>query len=56
MYYRENARSEAGSEAMSVIDLVVKYGLPISLSSKSDFSDYIDANGQSQPRPIVPDK
>jgi len=56
MYHRENARSEAGPEAMSVIDLVVKYGLPISLSSKSDFSDYIDANGQSQPRPIVPDK
>jgi hypothetical protein len=30
---------------------VKKYGLPISLSSKSDFSDYIDASGQSHPRP-----
>jgi hypothetical protein len=51
MYHRENARSEAGPVAMSVIDLVKKYGLPISLSSKSDFSDYIDASGQSHPRP-----
>ena len=51
MYHRENAKAPAGPEAMTVIDLVVKYGLPISLSSKSDFSDYIDANGQSHPRP-----
>ena len=56
MYHRENARSEAGPEALSVIDLVKKYGLPISLSSKSDFSDYIDASGQSHPRPAVEGK
>jgi hypothetical protein len=56
MYHRENARSEAGREAMAVIDFVKKYGLPISLSSKSDFSDYIDANGKSHPRPAVEGK
>lgn len=49
-YYRENAREEPRPEALSVVELVVKYSLPISMSSKSDFSDYIDANGQPQPR------
>ena len=49
-YYRENARAEPPPEAMAVIELAGKYGLPISLSSKPDFSDYIDQHGNSKPR------
>jgi len=32
------------------IELVIKYSLPISMSTKADFCDAIDANGRSQPR------
>ncbi|MGZ8144793.1 MAG: hypothetical protein ACXWTG_11575 [Methylosarcina sp.] len=49
-YYREEAQSEPLRETMAVIELVMKYGLPISMSSKPDFSDYIDQNGFSQQR------
>ena len=49
-YYRENAQAEPRPEAMAVVELVVKYKLPVSMSSKPDFSDYIDANGISRLR------
>ena len=49
-YYRESAQAEPSPEAMSVIKLVVQYGLPVSMSTKPDFSDYVDANGRSQVR------
>ena len=49
-YYRENAQAEPQPEAMAVVELIVKYQLPVSLSSKPDFSDTIDSSGRSQPR------
>jgi glycine cleavage system regulatory protein len=49
-YYRENPTAEPSPQAMAVIQLVVKYQLPISMSSKPDFSDYIDQHGVSRPR------
>jgi len=49
-YYRENAQAEPRPEAMATIKLVIKYKLPISMSSRPDFSDYMDANGISRPR------
>jgi hypothetical protein len=49
-YHRENARAEPSPEAISVIKLVVQYGLPVSMSTKPDFSDYVDASGHSQVR------
>lgn len=49
-YYRENPQAEPPPQAMAVIKLVIQYGLPVSMSSKSDFSDYIDGNGRSLPR------
>lgn len=49
-YYRENPQAEPPPQAMAIIELVVKYKLPVSLSIKSDFSDYIDENGKSKPR------
>jgi hypothetical protein len=49
-YYREAVNSEPSSQAMAVIKLVVDNKLPISLSTKPDFSDYVDERGQSRPR------
>jgi hypothetical protein len=49
-YYRENAQAEPPAGAMQAIQLVVKYKLPISMSTKADFSDYVDPNGVSRPR------
>ena len=49
-YYRENGKGEPPQQAMEVIKLVIENKLPISMSSKPDFSDYIDDKGQSQPR------
>ena len=49
-YYRENAATEPSADAMSVIQLVVKHHLPISMSAQSDFSDVLDAAGHSSPR------
>jgi hypothetical protein len=51
LYYRENPESPtAAVESMKVVQLVGKYKLPISLSSKADFSNYIDTFGQSHER------
>lgn len=49
-YYREGGLSEPPPEAMDVMKLVVKHRLPISLSSKADFSDMIGQDGLSRPR------
>ena len=49
-YYREAASKEAPPHARAVIQLVVKHKLRISISSKPDFSDYVDAKGLSHPR------
>ena len=52
-YYREAASAEPPVEAKAVLDLVIKNKLPISLSSKPDFSDHVDANGVSHPRNVA---
>ena len=49
-YYREDGPGEPSREAIEVIKMVVERKLPISLSSKPDFSDYIDEHGNSKPR------
>jgi hypothetical protein len=38
--------------AIEIVKLVVAHKLPISLSSKPDFSDYIDDEGHSHPQEI----
>jgi hypothetical protein len=50
-YYRESAQTTPPPQAMEVMKLIVKYKCPVSMSSKPDFSDYIDGNGNSIPRP-----
>jgi hypothetical protein len=49
-YYREAAQSEPHPNAMHVIQLIIKHQLSVSMSSKPDFSDYIDGEGNSKPR------
>ena len=49
-YYRANPQSEPPSQAVEVIKLVIRNRLPVSMSSKPDFSDVIDENGVSHPR------
>ncbi len=49
-YYREAAEGEPPAEAMQVMKMITENRLPISLSSKPDFSDYVDMKGRSHPR------
>ena len=49
-YYRESGKGEPPAQAVEVFKLIVENELPVSLSTKADFSDYVDEKGQSQPR------
>ena len=49
-YYREAAQAEPHPNALRVISLVTDYSLPISLSTKPDYSDVVDDKGRSSPR------
>ena len=49
-YYRENATGTAPAAAKQVMDMVIAHKLPIGMSTKSDFSDWVDQNGVSHPR------
>jgi hypothetical protein len=49
-YYRENSSQEPPPISAQVIKLVIDNKLSISLSTKPDFSDYVNENGISQPR------
>lgn len=51
-YYREDAAQTPPQRALEVLNLVVQNELRVSLSSKADFSDYVDAKGASHPRPF----
>src|SRR5260370_23491348 len=48
-YYRE-ATGAAPPTGLAVIQPVVQRKLPISLSTKPDFSDWVDGQGVSHPR------
>lgn len=48
--YRENPRAEPTPAVREALQRLLDSGLPISLSSRPDFSDYLDAEGRSQPR------
>ena len=49
-YYRELAGAPPSAAGLAVIQRVVQRKLPISLSSKPDFSDWVDGQGVSHPR------
>jgi len=50
-YFREAADQEPHPNAMKAMQLIVDSHLPVSLSTRPDFADYVDANGHSNPRP-----
>ena len=47
-YHRENS---APPQSTAVIQLIIKHQLPVSMSTRPDFSDYVDGKGVSRPRP-----
>ncbi|MEO8597241.1 MAG: hypothetical protein ABI759_28240 [Candidatus Solibacter sp.] len=49
-FYREAPAASAPPQALAVIQNVVRRKLPVSLSSRPDFSDWVDAKGVSRPR------
>jgi hypothetical protein len=50
-YHRENPASEPPPQGQAVIQLIIKHQLPVSMSTKPDFSDYVDSQGVSRLRP-----
>ncbi|HTT41263.1 MAG TPA: hypothetical protein VMH32_26700 [Burkholderiales bacterium] len=50
LYYREDAYYFPGPTALEVFDLLIRYRMKTSLSSKADFSDYLDPVGLSHSR------
>jgi hypothetical protein len=50
-YYRERPTEPPPPAAEKVIRLIVEAELPVRISSKPDYSDYIDAEGRSVPAP-----
>ena len=49
-YYREAAHGEPPKEAMEVMKLVADNRLPISMSTKPDYSDVVVPGGGTKPR------
>ncbi len=52
LYYREGSGAEPPPQALRVMNLIVTQELPVSFSSRPDFSDYLDQFGQSHARPV----
>jgi hypothetical protein len=49
-YHRQNPASEPPPQGTAVIQMIIKHKLPVSMSAKPDFSDYVDEKGVSRPR------
>lgn len=52
-YYREASKSEPPAQATLVINLVIEYRLPLSMSTKPDFSDVLQPDGTTRPRAVM---
>jgi hypothetical protein len=50
LYYKEGLTQLNSRESEAIVKLVIEHRLPISFSTKPDFSDYVDRFGQSHPR------
>lgn len=50
LYYRERPTGEAPPNAMDAFRAILAAGLPVSLSTQPDFSDYVDDEGKTQKR------
>ena len=51
-YYREAARSAPSTQATEVLNLIARSRLPISLSTKPDYSDVVFPDGTIRPRAL----
>lgn len=49
-YHRQNPASEPPPQGNAVIQMIIKHRLPVSMSAKPDFSDWVDEKGVSRPR------
>ena len=49
-YYREDVDAEPAPEAMAVVRMVIEQRLPISMSTRPDFGDVVQADGSAIPR------
>lgn len=49
-YYQEGAGQEPTAAQMNVFKMIIDARLPVSLSSKPDFSDCVGEDGLSHPR------
>lgn len=49
-YHRDNPQAEPSKEGTAVVNMIIQHRLPVSLSTRADFSDYVDSQGRSQPR------
>ena len=49
-YHRDNPAAEPPPQGNAVVKLIIKYQLPVSMSAKPDFSDWVDDKGVSRPR------
>jgi hypothetical protein len=49
-YHRQNPASEPPPHGTAVIQLIIKHQLPVSMSTRLDFSDVVDEKGVSRPR------
>jgi len=49
-YYRENPSAEPPLSATQVMQMIIDRKLPITMSTKPDFSDYVDENGNVHSR------
>lgn len=49
-YHRENPAGQPHPNADVVVQTIIRHRLPVSMSTKPDFSDYVDQNGVVRPR------
>lgn len=49
-YYRDHPAQEPPPNALAVLDLIVRSGLPVRMSSRPDFSDHVDDSGRAAKR------
>jgi hypothetical protein len=49
-YYREDGQADPPPMGMATLEVITNHKRPISMSSRADFSDTIDAEGKSHPR------
>ena len=50
-YYREHSGPEPPASASAVVNLIIEQRLPVSLSTKADYSDVVMPDGTTKPRP-----